>query len=470
MRSILLIALSLWVSASSLAETAGDNIASQHLAEAVRFKTVSHQENSGSSSEQAFRDLHAYLRQTYPRVYSQLQVEYVNDFSLVITWQGTDPQQKPVLFTAHSDVVPVEPGTEADWDYPAFDGVIADGVIYGRGTMDDKVGVISLLEAAERLLEQGYAPARTLVFGFGHDEEIGGEQGAAAIASLLRDRGMYFEWMVDEGGFILNDNPMLPNRQVAMVGVAEKQFLTLVFTARGVGGHSSMPPAETTIGRLAAAVKRVEDNPFSPRLVEPMRTSLERSAPYVDFPMSFVFGNLWLTDWLVAQAMTSNQATAGFVRTTTALTMFNAGVKDNVIPQSAEARINFRVLPGDSDEEVIARVTRLVNDPEIEITVGRKSPAGVPVADMSGGGFDMIGASITAVYPDIVQLPFMLPATTDVRHYLDMADNHYRFHGSTVSSKQASGAHGTNEQLGVESFERAVDIAVEMLSRTGGIQ
>ena len=150
MRSILLIALSLWVSASSLAETAGDNIASQHLAEAVRFKTVSHQENSGSSSEQAFRDLHAYLRQTYPRVYSQLQVEYVNDFSLVITWQGTDPQQKPVLFTAHSDVVPVEPGTEADWDYPAFDGVIADGVIYGRGTMDDKVGVISLLEAAER--------------------------------------------------------------------------------------------------------------------------------------------------------------------------------------------------------------------------------------------------------------------------------------------------------------------------------
>ncbi len=441
--------------------------AAQHLAEAVRIKTISYQQGMGLNSHPALQEMQAYLRQTYPLVHSQLQVEYVNDFSIVITWPGSDAALRPVLYIAHHDVVPVEAGTEADWTHPAYAGVIADGIIYGRGTMDDKVGVISLLEAVERLLAQGYQPRRTLVFGFGHDEEIGGDEGAAQIAALFRERGLSFEWMVDEGGMIISDNPMMPNRTAAMIGVAEKQFLTLVLVARGEGGHSSMPPTETTIGRLAAAVKRVEDHPFSPRLVEPMRTSFQRMAPHMDFPFNVVLDNLWATDWLVAQFLAADPRSSGFVRTTTALTMFNAGVKDNVIPQSAEARINFRILPGDSDQHVIERVTRLVNDPSIEITIGRKSPAGVPVAAMAGGGYDIIEAAATAIYPDVVALPFMLPASTDIRHYLDLADNHYRFHGNLISVTQASGPHGTDEQLGVESFERAVDVAVEMLRATG---
>ena len=436
--------------------------ASENLAAAVRFATISHQDRN-QIDEQAFLGLHAFLRKTYPQAFAKLEVKVINDLSLVLIWRGSDAALKPVLFTAHMDVVPVEPGTEADWTHPAFDGVIENGVIYGRGTLDDKLGVISLLEAVERLLTQGYVPTRSVVFAFGHDEEVSGVQGAGEIARYLQEEGFYFDWMVDEGGMMFKDNPLVPGAQVALIGVAEKLYLTLIFRVEGEGGHSSRPPRITTIGRLAAAVKKVEDNPFPARIVPPIDAMLERMAPHVDFPQSFLFDNLWLSDWLIARIMASNPTTASFVQTTTALTMFNAGVKENVIPQMAEARINFRLLPGDSAEMVIARVTELVDDPAVEITRAAQTARQAPVAEIDGAGFVKVSRAVEAVYPGTLVLPYMLPATTDVRHYLDLADNHYRFHGALIGMEQGAQIHGTDEQLAVASFERTVDIAVQMV-------
>lgn len=437
--------------------------AAENLAAAVRFATISHQDRAQIDA-QAFLGLHEFLRQAYPRVFASLEVQVINDFSLVLTWAGSDASAKPVLFTAHMDVVPVEPVTEADWTHPAFAGVIENGVIYGRGTLDDKLGVISLLEAVERLLGQGYVPARTVVLAFGHDEEVSGLGGAAEIARYLQDQGFYFDWMVDEGGMMFSDNPLVPNKQVALVGVAEKRSMTLIFTVEGEGGHSSRPPRQTTIGRLAAAVKKVEDNPFPARIVPPIDAMLAGVAAHVPFPRNFLFSNLWLTDWLLARIMVQDPITASFVQTTTALTMFNAGVKENVIPQMAEARINFRLLPGDSAEMVIQRVTELVDDPGVKITQGATTARQAPVASMDGPGFVTVGQAVAAVYPDAVVLPYMLPATTDVRHYLELADNHYRFHGALMGMEQAGQIHGTDEQLSVASFEKAVDIAVQMIA------
>ncbi|MCX2982630.1 M20/M25/M40 family metallo-hydrolase [Halieaceae bacterium IMCC14734] len=457
MRIPLLLALLLLPLASLQAGPAAEN-----LAAAVRFATISHQDRN-QVDEQAFLGLHAFLRETYPQTFAQLEVKVINDFSLVLVWRGSETTAKPVLFTAHMDVVPVEPGTEADWTHPAFDGVIENGVIYGRGTLDDKLGVISLLEAVERLLARSYAPARTVVFAFGHDEEVSGVQGAGEIARYLKEEGFYFDWMVDEGGMMFNDNPLVPGEQVALIGVAEKLYLTLIFRVEGEGGHSSRPPRVTTIGRLAAAVKKVEDNPFPARIVPPIDAMLERMAPHVDFPQSFLFNNLWLSDWLIARIMESNPTTAAFVQTTTALTMFNAGVKENVIPQMAEARINFRLLPGDSAEMVIERVTELVDDPAVKITRAANTARQAPVAQIDGPGFVQVSRAVEAVYPNTLVLPYMLPATTDVRHYLDLADNHYRFHGALIGMEQGAQIHGTDEQLSVASFEKTVDIAVQMI-------
>ncbi|MEP6390159.1 MAG: M20/M25/M40 family metallo-hydrolase [Halioglobus sp.] len=450
----------LFVIPAALGSTPAEN-----LAEAVRFKTISFQDRSQIDYEQ-FGALNAFLIETYPRVFSELQVESVSGYSWLIRWPGTDESLSPVLFTAHTDVVPVEPGTEADWSYPAFAGVVADGRVYGRGTLDDKQGVISLLEAAEQLLAEGYQPAREIVFAFGHDEEISGLQGAGVIAQRMETLGLQFDWMVDEGGLVLSDSPVLPGKSLAMINVAEKGYLTLTLTAQGTGGHSSSPPRVSTIGSLSNALAKIEANPFAPKLEEPVRSFLETLAPHVEQPNQFLFSNLWLTDWLVASQMAKETLTQPMVRTTTALTMFNAGVKENVIPQRAEAKVNFRLLPNDTPEDVIEAIEAIIDDPSITVSHDRwnQRPG---IADMQGSGFEVISEAVHSVYPDAVVVPSLLQATTDTRHYVGLARNQYRFHGTEMKPEQTGSIHGTDEYISIASLNNTVAVAVEML-RLGG--
>ncbi len=437
----------------------------ERLAQSVRFATVSQQDRENIDYQQ-FRQHQDFLRKSYPRVFATLDVEVIAEHSLLMTWAGADQSLSPVLFTAHIDVVPIEPGTEQDWDYPPFAGVIADGMIYGRGTLDDKVGVISLLEAINNLLQQGYQPRRTLVFGFGHDEEISGLHGAANIARRLREQKQHFDWMIDEGGFILTDSPMIPGRNIAMINVAEKSYITLTLTASGEGGHSSMPPFTSSIGKLAAALVRIETQPMPAMLVSPVSDMLEAMAPHLEFPKGFMMGNLWLTEPLIVYGMSQDRVTNAFVRNTTAVTMFNAGVKENVVPQQAEAKVNFRLLPGETPEKLLDYIRGVVDDDSIEISYQswEHSP---PVAAMSGSGFAIIEQAVKAVYSDAIVVPGLLFGATDTRHYADMVDNIYRFHALSMSTEQAGSVHGTNERVGVESFEKTIEVAEQMM-RLGG--
>jgi carboxypeptidase PM20D1 len=453
----LLCLLTLPVPATLASDPAG------RLAEAVRYRTISYQDRSLVDYEQ-FRLFNAFLRESFPRVFGTLEVEAVNEHSLLMHWPGSDPGLAPILFTAHSDVVPIEPGTADDWPHPPFAGVVADGAIYGRGTLDDKQGVLGLLEAVASLLQDGFQPRRSIVLAFGHDEEIGGEDGAAALAARMREKGWHFQWMVDEGGLIISDNPLLPGRKMAMINVAEKGYITLTLTATGEGGHSSQPPRISTIGRLAAALDRLENNPFPPQLPVPVVAMLEGIAPYMDQPERFIFDNLWLTKSLVAGRMAEDRLTNSFVRTTTALTMINAGVKENVVPQQAEAKVNFRLLPGDTPEELMERVRVLIDDPEIQISASEWNNI-PPVSDHEGPGFGAIAAAVETVYPDAVVVPSLLTATTDTRHYVDVADDLYRFHGMVIKSAQATGVHGTAEYIGVDSYLGSIEVARHMLMK-----
>ena len=451
---VLGLALLLLVAVPALPVHAGP---AERLAQAVTYRTISSQDPA-EVDHVAFREFNAFLRATYPAVFTDLQVDTVNEYSLMFTWPGSDPEAGAILFTAHTDVVPVEPGTEEDWTHPAFAGVIENGVVYGRGTLDDKVGVISLLEAVSALLADGYTPRKTVVMAFGHDEEVSGEGGAALLADLMRERGLYFDWMVDEGGLIVTDSPVLPERPLAMINVAEKGYLTLILEAMGEGGHSSQPPARSTIGRLSGALAKVEDNPFPVQIVPPVDAMLEALAPYTPQPGKWAMENLWLTGPLVAAQLAGDPASSAMVRTTTALTMFNAGVKENVVPQRAEARINLRLLPGTTADMVVDRVTELVDDPQISI---RHEPWGSRpgVADHRGEGFNTLVAAVAEVYPEAVAVPSLLVATTDTRHYKDLAADQYRFHGMRVPVEHISGIHGTDEQITVESFLNTVRVA-----------
>lgn len=434
----------------------------ERLAEAVRIPTVSYQDR-GQIDYRQFARFHQFLRDNYPRVFAELEVETVGNYSLLLRWPGTDPELAPVLFTAHMDVVPVEPGTVEDWQHPPFAGVVADGRVYGRGTLDDKMGLLGLLEATRQLLAEGFSPRRKIVFAFGHDEEISGRDGAGALAARMRELGLHFSWMVDEGGMLFSDNPLLRGRTMAMINIAEKGYLTLILTASGEGGHSSNPPEVSTIGRLANAVARIEANPFPPRLVAPVAAMFTSLAPHVDQPQRAVFENLWLTDWLVARSMAGERATVPFVRTTTALTMFNAGVKENVVPQRAEARVNFRLLPGDEPEDVVSYIETVIDDPQVEISYEQWADRpGVAATD--GPGYRVISEAVTAVYPEAIVVPSLLTATTDTRHYVGLADDQYRFHGVLLAMSQATSIHGTDEYVGVQSYLKSIDIARQMIA------
>ena len=458
MKLALNIFLGLLLLATGRAAIAGP---AERLAEAVRFQTISYQQAEAIDYGE-FERLNEYLRQSFPLVFGKLEVEAVNQYSLIIRWPGTRADLKPILFTAHTDVVPIEPGTEGDWAHPPFDGVIADGRVYGRGTLDDKVGVLGLLEAAESLLAQGFSPQRAMVFAFGHDEEISGKGGAGRMAELMSERGWHFLWQVDEGGMVVNDNPMLPEKALAIVNVAEKGYLTLTLVATGEGGHSSRPPKKSTIGRLSEALVKIESNPFPAELVVPVKAMLHSMAPHMGQPERFVFNNLWLTGGMVANQMGDDPATNSFVRTTTALTMINAGVKENVIPQRAEAKVNFRLLPGTTPQDVVERITAIVDDPNISISHSRWD--NVPkISDHEGPGFRAIAEAVAENYPDAVVVPSLLVATTDTRHYIELTDNQYRFHGNSMSMEQGASIHGTNEFIDIDGYERSIAVARRMM-------
>ncbi len=433
----------------------------QRLAAAVQLRTVSHQDPAQQDLAE-FQRFREFLVATYPRVFGELQVEWVGDYSLLLRWPGSDPAAGAVLFTAHYDVVPVEPGTEGDWTHPPFEGVIADGRVYGRGTLDDKQGVISLLESVGLLLAEDFRPRKTIVVAIGHDEEVGGARGAAQLAARMRQLGLHFDWMVDEGGMVIADHPLLPERPLALVNVAEKGYLTLTLSTTGPGGHSSQPPEDNSILRLARALDRLDRQPFGPELPDPVRAMFEAIAPYTSLGTNMAFSNLWLTEGLVARMMAGDPSARAMVRTTTALTMFNAGVKENVVPQRAEAKVNFRLLPGYTVEQVIDHVTRAIDDPAVTVSAGSWG-AIPPVADHRAEGFELIAAALATVYPEAVVAPGLLPGATDTRHYIDLADNHYRFHGTWMEMQQLGGIHGTDEYIGIDSFENTVAIAVQLM-------
>jgi len=307
--------------------------------------------------------------------------------------------------------------------------------------------------------DQGY-------LSLGHDEEIGGREGAVEVARLFRERGIHPAFLFDEGGFILDGYPLLPDTTTALVVTAEKAYFTVELTARGVSGHSSMPPRSTAIGKLARAIYRVEENPMPARIIQPVREMFEAASPYVSFGQRFAFRNLWLMGGTVKRSLLKDRVSAPLVRTTFAATIISGGVKDNVIPELAQATINVRILPGDTPDDVIDHLTRVIDDPEIEIK-GTSWGKGATPASVTGQAYPLAAESILAVLPDAVVIPGLIPGATDSRHFAGIVDEIVRFVPERLHMDQAGGAHGRDERLAVEHLADSVAIATGMVRRAG---
>ena len=429
------------------------------LSRAIQFRTVSSHDAAQIPGE-AFQRFHDFLNEAFPQIGKQLHKETVGGHSLLYTWKGQESGVKPILLMAHMDVVPA---TDQNWRHPPFSGALADGYVWGRGAMDDKASVMAILEAVEYLLGNGFAPKRTVYLAFGHDEEVGGRDGAARIAELLRSRGVELEFVLDEGMNILSGIVPGISAPVALIGIAEKGYLSLSLSAESAGGHSSIPPAQTAIAIVGRALQKLDTEPFPSRLSGPTRQMFEYLGPEMGWTNKLVLANLWLFDPLVRRQLARSPITNAAIRTTVAPTIFNAGMTENVLPPSATAVINLRLMPGDTIASVVEHVRRVIDEPSIKIAPLPVQIEPSSVSDIQSPSFNLIQRTIHQTAPAALVAPALLVAGSDSRHYAGLTKNIFRFLPITLGPEDTKRYHGIDERISVEDYERCVRFYAQVI-------
>ncbi len=439
--------------------------AAERLAGAIRIPTIT-ASDPRKADRAPFEQFIRYLEQAFPSLHGALEREIINGYSLLYRWKGRDESLKPVLLMAHIDVVPVEKGTEEDWQYPPFSGEVAEGFVWGRGTMDIKNQVILIMEAVEHLLAEGYTPARDFYLAFGHDEEVRGEEGAFEISALLQSRGITLEYVLDEGGAVTIGAMPGVERPIALVGIAEKGYADIKLTAEGEAGHSSMPPKHTAAGMIGQAVTALERKQRPARISPYLKEMLAYIGPEMKFGLRLVLANLWLFGPLFKLIFQATRAGNALLRTTTAVTILEGGSEPNVLPRKAGATVNFRIAPGESVAELMGHVRRVVGDKiKLEPLVTTEPSKISPV---EGAGFKAIEQAVYAIFPEAVTVPYIVMGGTDAIRYEPLSGEIFRFTPMLISAEDLDRMHGTNERLSLENVERGVRFYIELISEPGG--
>ncbi len=434
--------------------------AATHLAEAIGFRTISHEDPSSNDRNEWDR-LHAWLAATYPAAHAAMAREVVAGHTLIYTWPGTDPGRRPIVFLAHHDVVPVTAGTEGGWKHPPFDGVIADGAVWGRGAIDNKGSLVGLFEALEALATAGFRPARTVIVISGHDEEAGGS-GAAAAARWLEARKLSPEWVLDEGLAVVADFPLF-GRPVAIIGIAEKGYGTLRVTAPSTGGHSSAPPPQTGVEVLARALLAITSHPFPLRFRGPGADMVRAAAPYAGPLVQMAIANEWLFAPLLVRRIAAAPAGAAILHTTIAPTMLRGSPKENVLPQDAAGWINYRIAPWDTTQGVLQHALDATRGLPVKIEWQRPPYEPSPVSSVRSEGYGILAAAASDG-GRLPVVPGLVNATTDSRHLAGIAQDVYRFQPLVASIREFEMIHGTNERLTLDNLRRMVEFYTQVIA------
>ena len=436
-----------------------------NLAESIRFKTVTEQ-NRDETDWEEFVKFQSWMQKKYPAFYAAVQSETVADLALYHTWKGSDPSLDPIVFMGHQDVVPASEEPNSGWDFPPFGGDIIDGYVYGRGAIDCKGTLIGIMEAANKLAASGYKPKRTLIFSFGHDEEVAGV-GAKKAAELMKSRGIKPYAVIDEGGAIVTGLNGI-KKPIAMIGVAEKGYLTLILTAKARGGHSSTPPSYTSIGALSKAIAILEANPFDSGMDAVSTEMLKVMSTEQDFKTRMAMANLWLFQPLVEKQMKAQDQSRAMLGTTIAPTIIDAGFKENALPREAKAYVNFRLHSRDSIESVTKRVRKLINDPNIEIEMaGGIGSEPSPVSQIGTGPYVWIEDVIKTTFPGLLVSPNTVLGGTDSRFMSLVTDDIYRFAPFNFDVTDMSRIHGLNERMNIDVYAKGIQTYYLMLEKAG---
>jgi carboxypeptidase PM20D1 len=428
--------------------------AAEHLSQAVRIATISHQDKAQNDLAQWAR-LHDWLATTYPASHKAMQRQVVLNHSLIYTWPGSDPS------LAHQDVVPISEGTEGQWKYPPFSGEIAEGAVWGRGSVDDKGSLIGLFEACETLIKSGFVPRRTIYIVSGEDEEAGGA-GARAAAAVLKAKGVKALFTLDEGSVVIADNPVTGSA-ASLIGVAEKGYGTLRLTAKGAGGHSSAPPKQTAVVALSRAISAIADHPFPIRFQGPGADMLMSLAPSAKPLVKVAAANTWLFAPLLAAQIGATPTGAAMMHTTIAPTMLQGSPKENVLPQVAVARINYRIAPWDRAEDVMARARDAIGPLPVSLSWETPPRQPSPVSSTQSEGWKLVAAAARAATPAAPVAPALVIAGTDSRSMSEVSADVYRFQPIVFAMNDVKMIHGTNEHITLDNLERMTGYYAQLI-------
>ncbi len=425
---------------------------SQHLSEAIQIKTVSTLEMK-EEDRAVFLNMHAWIEKTYPLVAQKLEKTLVNKYSLLYKWQGSDQNLKPVLLNAHMDVVPVDEITRGEWKAEPFGGEIRNGFVWGRGALDMKSILIGLLESTESLLASGYQPKRTIYLTFGHDEEISGYQGSLKIMDHLKSKGVQLAAILDEGGMLTIGSLTNTETPVALIGNTEKGYLTIKISAEGKPGHSSRPPRQTAIGIVSRAIALMDDNPM-PATLKYFLPTLKKIGYLLPFSTQFAIANADILRGLLLKELEKRPETNALARTTHAATMIEGGIKDNILPASAAAAINLRLLPGDTIEETMGHFEKAINDPRLKMELASAISGweASKVSSIEESAYLTLELVVRQIFDNVPVAPFVFLAATDSRHYQPICNNIYKFSPYLINPEEQTGVHGINERISQEAL------------------
>ena len=429
------------------------------LAQLVRCKTVSYNDHS-LEDEAEFQKLISLLPKLYPSVMETCEFRQLPDRALLLRWPGKSPGD-PSVMMAHYDVVPA---SEDAWEKPPFEGILEDGVLWGRGTLDTKVTFNGILSAANHLIARGFRPERDVYFAFSGGEEVNG-QGAPNIVAWFREQGIRPALVVDEGGAVVEN--VFPGVKVpcGLIGIAEKGMMNARFRARSQGGHASAPKPHTPVGVLSAACKRVEDHPFKAHIQGPAAQMFDTLGRYSTPLYRLIFANLWCFGWLLdLMARKSGGEMNALLRTTAAFTQMQGSSARNVIPPEATMVANMRLNPSDSVASALDYLKKTVANDAVEITA-LESFEPSPVSETGCEAWDKVAASVAETWRGCVVAPYLMVQCSDSRHYGPISNHVYRFSAMDLTAGERSTIHGNNERIRVETVGKAVEFYIRLLGR-----
>ena len=428
-----------------------------NLQQLIRCKTISYNDHSLEDKEE-FRKLKDLLPKLYPNVFSVCEYTEIPEEAVLFRWPGKIAGD-PAVMMAHYDVVPVD---EEKWEKPPFSGILEDGVLWGRGTMDTKITMASALYAANQLIGQGFMPEHDVYFAFSGGEEVNG-LGAVRIVDYFEEKGITPSMVVDEGGAVVQDIFPGVKEDCAMIGIAEKGLINAKYTVKSGGGHASAPPPKTPVTTLAKACRSVVENPFKMHITTPAALMFDTLARHSSFAFKLIFSNLWcFKPVLDLICKSSGGEMNALVRTTTAFTMMEGSNARNVIPTEASIVSNMRLNPNDSVAGAVEYLRKCVNDDSVDISVLESfEPSRISTTDCEG--WQKVASAVASTWRGCVVTPYLMVQCSDCRHYGRISDKVYRFSAMDLTKEERATIHGNNERIRVETIRRAAEFYIRLL-------